>query len=71
MLSGRWKDYPVGTTAYSYFFGAIFMGVTSLYYPIRGQVDIYKIPLEVRGREGGRKCHFQCVCVCVCSRCMP
>ena len=46
-VKGRWKDYPVGTTAYSYFFGAMFMGVASLYYPINGQFDVYYMPLEV------------------------
>jgi drug/metabolite transporter (DMT)-like permease len=51
--NSRWKDYPVGTTAFSYFFGAMFMGLASLYYPITGQVDVYYIPTEV-GREGRR-----------------
>jgi drug/metabolite transporter (DMT)-like permease len=44
--NSRWKDYPVGTTAFSYFFGAMFMGLASLYYPITGQVDVYYIPTE-------------------------
>lgn len=56
LLAGRWKDYPVGTTAYSYFFGALFMGLASLYYPVRGEVDVYRIPLEVSGREGDMQC---------------
>ena len=47
IMVGRWKEYPVATTAYSYFFGAMFMGLASLYYPFQGQVDVYKIPLEV------------------------
>jgi drug/metabolite transporter (DMT)-like permease len=40
----RWKDFPVGTTAYSYFFGAVFMGLASLYYPIQGDTAVYYIP---------------------------
>ena len=47
VLIGRWKEYPVATTAYSYFFGAMFMGLASLYYPFQGQVDVYKIPVKV------------------------
>jgi drug/metabolite transporter (DMT)-like permease len=42
----RWKEYPVATTAYSYFFGAVFMGLASLYYPFQGRVDVYHIPRE-------------------------
>ena len=55
LLAGKWKDYPVGTTAYSYFFGAMFMGLASLYYPITGQVDVYQIPSQVRERERERE----------------
>ena len=45
----------MGTTAYSYLFGALFMGLASLYYPISGEVDVYYIPSQVwRETERGK-----------------
>lgn len=45
---GRWKKHPIYVTAYSYFFGALFMGLGSLYYVGTGQYTLFKIPQDVR-----------------------
>ena len=47
--SGKWKEYPVTITAYSYFFGAMFMGLFSLYYAATGQSREFQIPQKVGG----------------------
>ena len=45
--AGKWRDHPVAITAYSYFFGAVFMGLASLYvFPV-GKSEEYKIPSQV------------------------
>ena len=71
VLVGRWKEYPVATTAYSYFFGAMFMGLASLYYPFQGQVDVFKIPVKVSVEQwrGGGSSMIHYICVLF-SRCM-
>ena len=41
----KWREYPVNVTAYSYFFGAVFMGLASIYY--YNQPEVYVLPNEV------------------------
>ena len=38
----RWREYPINVTAWTYFYGALFMGLASFYYT--GQPDKFKIP---------------------------
>jgi len=40
----KWKDYPVATTAYCYFFGALYMGVFSCYYMMVGRAQEFILP---------------------------
>ena len=44
---GRWRDYPVGVTAYSYTFGAMFMGIATIYFGATGQKSQFLIPQSV------------------------
>ena len=44
---GKWKNYPVTVTAYSYFFGALFMGLSTIYFAATGQGDQFAIPQNV------------------------
>lgn len=47
LLVGKWKDYPVMVTAYSYFFGAIFVGLASFCVLSVGEAPKnYKVPTE-------------------------
>ncbi len=46
--AGRWREYPVTITAYSYFFGAMFMGISSQYFPATGQSDKH---LSIQGEH--------------------
>jgi len=43
----KWKQYPVTVTAYSYFFGALFMGLSTIYFAASGQGDQFAIPQDV------------------------
>ena len=45
--TGRWKDYPVNVTAYSYFFGSIFMGMLSVYFAATKQYSKFHLPDDV------------------------
>ena len=44
---GKWRDYPVGVTAYSYTFGAMFMGIATIYFGATGQKSQFLIPQSV------------------------
>ena len=44
---GRWKEYPVATTAYCYFFGALYMGVFSFYFVVVGRAQEFILPQRV------------------------
>ncbi len=48
VVVGMWKDYPIAMTAYSYLFGATYMGLATLYYVFTGQYDLFWIPQRVR-----------------------
>lgn len=47
VIIGVWREYPVAMTAYTYFFGALFLGAGSLYYIFTGQADQFLIPQHV------------------------
>ena len=47
LSEGKWKQYPVAVTAYSYFFGALFMGLSTIYFAASGQGDQFAIPQDV------------------------
>ena len=42
-----WRERPVAVTAYSYMFGSLFIGVSSLYFVITGQTSEFSIPITV------------------------
>ena len=44
---GKWKDYPVGITGYSYLFGSVYMGLASLYFVMVGRTQEFKLPSKV------------------------
>lgn len=44
---GKWKDYPVGITGYSYLFGAVYMGLACLYFVMVGRGQEFKLPSKV------------------------
>lgn len=46
-IAGKWREHPVAVTMYSYMFGAIFMGLASLYFVIKKQTSEFVIPQEV------------------------
>ncbi len=46
--NSRWRKYPIYVTAYSYFFGAVFMGIGTIYYAASGKYSEFHIPLDVR-----------------------
>lgn len=48
LSSGKWKQYPIYVTAYGYFFGALFMGLSSMFYVAKNQTHLFRIPQEVR-----------------------
>ena len=54
---GKWKNYPVTVTAYSYFFGALFMGLSTIYFAATGQGDQFVIPQNVS--------MYACMYVCI------
>lgn len=43
----KWQEYPIYVTAYSYFFGALFMGLASIYYAASQQFDKFTIQQTV------------------------
>ena len=43
----KFKQYPVTITAYSYFFGAIFMGLSTIYPAVTSQGNAFRIPTSV------------------------
>ena len=45
--AGKWREHPVAVTMYSYMFGAIFMGIASLYFVIKKRTSEFVIPQEV------------------------
>ena len=47
LSSGKFKEYPVTITAYSYFFGAIFMGLSTIYPAVTSQGKAFRIPTSV------------------------
>ena len=48
LFLGKWRDYPVNVTAYSYAFGAIFMGLATIYFGASGKKSEFLIPQNVR-----------------------
>ena len=48
--AGKWREHPVAVTMYSYMFGALFMGLASLYFVIKKQTSEFIIPQEVSTR---------------------
>ena len=44
---GKWKDYPVGITGYSYLFGSVYMGLGCLYFVMVGRSQEFKLPSKV------------------------
>ena len=48
--AGKWREHPVAVTMYSYMFGALFMGLASLYFVIKKQTSEFIIPQEVSAR---------------------
>jgi len=42
----KWKHYPVMITAYSYFFGMIFMGLSTTYFAATGRGEEFTVPLD-------------------------
>ena len=60
---GKWRDHPVAVTMYSYMFGALFMGIASLYFVINGQTSEFIIPQEVSAAATGG-------CVKISENCM-
>lgn len=42
----KWREHPVAVTMYSYMFGALFMGISSLYFVIKGRTSEFIIPQE-------------------------
>lgn len=60
---GKWRDHPVAVTTYSYMFGAIFMGLASLYFVITGQTSEFYIPLDVSTRTSLSTMFFSLCCV--------
>ena len=47
IASGKWREHPVAVTMYTYMFGALFMGIASLYFVIKKQTSEFIIPQEV------------------------
>ena len=47
LTPGKFKQYPVTVTAYSYFFGAIFMGLSTIYPAVTSQGNAFRIPMSV------------------------
>ena len=45
--TGKWREHPVAVTMYSYMFGALFMGIASLYFVIKKRTSEFFIPQEV------------------------
>lgn len=39
----KWRQYPIYVTAYSYFFGALFMGIGPIYYAAAGKYDQFTL----------------------------
>ena len=46
-VSDQWRDKPIFVTAYSYFFGALFMGLASVYYVATKQFEAFKVEDKV------------------------
>ena len=44
---GKWKDYPVGITGYSYLFGSVYMGLACLYFVMVGRSQEFILPSKV------------------------
>ena len=44
---GKWKDYPVGITGYSYLFGSLYMGLACLYFVMVGRSQEFILPSKV------------------------
>lgn len=47
----KWQANPIYVTAYSYFFGALFMGLASIYYAASQQFDKFIIPQIVSNMQ--------------------
>lgn len=47
VVPGVWRSHPIYVTAYSYLFGVLFMGLTSLYYVASGQYSYFHVEEEV------------------------
>ena len=67
-FAARLAKRSVNLTAWAYFFGTIFMGISSLYYVAHKDWGAFDIPHEVLsfGRIPLYDCVCMCVCMCVC-----
>ena len=45
--TGKWRDYPIAVTAYSSFFGAVYVGLASIYFAATGREEEFIMPQAV------------------------
>ena len=46
-IADKWRDHPIYITAYGYFFGALFMGMGSIYYAATKEYAAFTLQPEV------------------------